>query len=46
MSEDGYLNSLRVLVDRGYSRADELLQRYQQNWGGDLRPLFTEYNFL
>jgi glutamate--cysteine ligase len=46
MSEDGYLNSLRVLVDRGYSRAEELLQRYQQKWGGDLRPLFTEYNFL
>ncbi len=46
VSEDGFLNSLRVQVDRGYSRAEELLQRYQQNWRGDMRPLFTEYNFL
>jgi len=45
-SEDGFLNPLRVLVDRGYTRAEELLSRYHGEWKGDLTPLFKEYNFL
>ncbi|MDE2011289.1 MAG: glutamate--cysteine ligase [Alphaproteobacteria bacterium] len=46
MSEDGFLNPLRVLVERGYTRADELLRRYREDWKGDIAPLFREYNFL
>jgi len=45
-SEDGFLNPLRALVDRGYTRADELLRRYREEWNGDLTRLFSEYNFL
>ncbi len=46
MSEDGFLNPLRDYIDRGFSRAEELLQRYRTEWGRDLTPLFKEYNFL
>jgi glutamate--cysteine ligase len=46
MTEDGFLNPLRELVDRGYTRAEELLRRFHGDWKGDLAPLFREYNFL
>ncbi|HVV64136.1 MAG TPA: glutamate--cysteine ligase [Rhizomicrobium sp.] len=46
MTEEGFLAPLRELVDRGYTRAEELLGRYRSEWKGDLAPLFTEYNFL
>jgi glutamate--cysteine ligase len=46
MSEDGFLNPLRELVARGYTRAEELLKNYYGSWGRDLTPLFKEYNFL
>src|SRR5215467_11297146 len=46
MTEDGFLNPLRELVDRGYTRAEELLRRYHSEWNRDLSPLFKEYNFL
>ena len=46
MTEDGFLNPLRELVDRGYTRAEELLRRYDAEWNRDLSPLFREYNFL
>ncbi|HUB85010.1 MAG TPA: glutamate-cysteine ligase family protein, partial [Rhizomicrobium sp.] len=46
MSEDGFLNPLRELVSRGTSRAEELLAKYHGEWKGDIRPIFTEYNFL
>jgi glutamate--cysteine ligase len=46
MTEDGFLNPLRELVDRGYTRAEELLGRYHGEWNRDLAPLFKEYNFL
>ena len=46
MSEDGFLNPLRELVNRGYTRAEEMLKNYYGPWGRDLTPLFTEYNFL
>ena len=46
MSEEGFLNPLRVLVERGQTRADELLRRYREDWKGDIAPLFREYNFL
>jgi len=46
MSEDGFLNPLRELVNRGYTRAEEMLKNYYGVWGRDITPLFTEYNFL
>jgi glutamate--cysteine ligase len=46
MSEDGFLNPLRELVSRGYTRAEEMLKNYYGPWKCDLSPLFTEYNFL
>jgi glutamate--cysteine ligase len=45
-SEDGFLNPLRELVARGYTRAEEMLKNYYGPWKRDLTPLFTEYNFL
>src|SRR6201992_3123656 len=32
MTEDGFLNPLRELVDRGYTRAEELLKRFHGDW--------------
>jgi glutamate--cysteine ligase len=46
MSEEGFLVPLRDLVERGYTRAEELLRKFHGEWGGDLGRLFTEYNFL
>jgi glutamate--cysteine ligase len=46
MSEDGFLNPLREIVSRGTSRAEDLLARFHGEWNGDIRPIFTEYNFL
>ena len=46
MSEDGFLNPLRELVARGYTRAEEMLKNYYGPWKRDLTLLFTEYNFL
>jgi glutamate--cysteine ligase len=46
MTEEGFLLPLRALIERGFTRAEELLQRYRNDWRGDLAPLFDEYNFL
>jgi glutamate--cysteine ligase len=46
MSEDGFLNPLRELVGRGYTRSEEMLKNYHGAWKGDLSHLFSEYNFL
>jgi glutamate--cysteine ligase len=46
MSEEGFLNPVRELVSRGYTRAEELLQNYRGPWGRDMSQLFREYNFL
>ncbi len=46
MTEEGFLNPLRELADRGQTRADELLGKFHKEWNGDITPLFKEYNFL
>jgi glutamate--cysteine ligase len=46
MSEEGFLNPLREIVARGYTRAEELLKNYHGEWHRDLSRLFKEYNFL
>ena len=45
-SEEGFLVPLRELVERGFTRAEELLRKFHGEWAGDLAPLFKEYNFL
>ncbi|HEX2591461.1 MAG TPA: glutamate--cysteine ligase [Rhizomicrobium sp.] len=45
-TEDGFLNPLRELVDRGYTRAEELLRKFNGEWNGNFERLFVEYNFL
>ena len=45
-SEEGFLQPLQELVDRGYTRAEELLALYRTEWKGDLGQLFSAYNFL
>jgi glutamate--cysteine ligase len=45
-TEEGFLSSLREMATRGYTRAEELLDHYRNSWGGDIRPIFKEYNFL
>src|ERR1700691_3345158 len=46
MTEEGFLNPLRELVERRQTRAEQLLEHYHRNWHGDMGPLFKEYNFL
>jgi glutamate--cysteine ligase len=46
MSEEGFLGPPRELVNRGYTRAEEMLKNYYGDWNRDLAPLFNEYNFL
>ncbi len=45
-TEEGFIQPLWEIVDRGQTRAEELLHRYSTEWKGDLAPLFKEYNFL
>lgn len=45
-TEEGFLQPLSDLVERGYTRAEELLRRWRSEWEGDLSRLFTAYNFL
>jgi len=45
-SEEGFLQPLWNLVERGYTRAEELLELYNGEWKRDTTPLFKEYNFL
>ncbi|MBV9330797.1 MAG: glutamate--cysteine ligase, partial [Alphaproteobacteria bacterium] len=45
-TEEGFLAPLMELASRGYTRAEELLRKYETDWSGDLSRLFTEYNFL
>ena len=45
-SEKGFLEPLQELIDRGQTRAEELLALYRGEWKGDLCRLFDSYNFL
>ncbi len=46
MTEEGFLRPLFELVDRGYTRAEELLGKFRGSWAGDITHLFSEYDFL
>ncbi len=45
-SEKGFLEPLQEIVDRGQTRAEELLALFKGEWKGDLCRLFDSYNFL
>ncbi len=45
-TEEGFVQPLRELIGRGYTRAEELLRLYNVDWNRDLARLFVEYNFL
>ena len=40
--ETTFLRPLKEFVEGGRSAADDLLARYHGEWGGDVRPVFTE----
>ncbi|MGR3468386.1 MAG: glutamate--cysteine ligase [Shimia sp.] len=43
--ETHFLNALHESVDSGMAPADELLQRYNGAWAGDLSRIFAEYAY-
>jgi glutamate--cysteine ligase len=45
-TEEGFLQPLIELVERGYTRAEELLHKYEHEWQHDFAKLFSTYNFL
>lgn len=44
-NETGFLNPLRRIVDSGKTSADELLEKFNGPWGGDLSKVYDEYSF-
>jgi len=45
-NEEGFIQPLFELVNRGHTRAEELLRHFEGDWKGDMSRLFSEYNFL
>jgi glutamate--cysteine ligase len=45
-TEEGFLQPLIELVERGYTRAEELLRHFETDWQRDMALLFRDYNFL
>ena len=43
--ETHFLNGLKESVEAGRTPADELLDRYQGDWGGDVTRVFAEYSY-
>ncbi len=43
--ERHFLNALHDLVDTGKTPADELLERYNNEWNGDLSRIYAEYSY-
>lgn len=44
-NETGFLDPLREIVARGTTPAEELLRRYEGEWGGDLTRIYDEARF-
>jgi glutamate--cysteine ligase len=45
-NEEGFLQPLYELVNRGFTRAEEVLGHFRGDWDGDMCRLYSEYNFL
>ena len=43
--ETHFLNALKDSVDSGKVPADELLERYHGDWGGDLTRIYADYSY-
>jgi glutamate--cysteine ligase len=43
--ETHFLNALREIVASGRTAADELLEHYHGDWGGDLDRIYAEYSY-
>ena len=43
--ETHFLNALEESVDSGQTPADELLERYNGDWNGDLSRIFDDYSY-
>ena len=43
--ETHFLNALEESVDTGQTPADELLERYNGDWNGDLSRIFDDYSY-
>ncbi len=43
--ETHFLNALKEIVATGRSPADELLDRYHGDWGGDLTRIYADYSY-
>jgi glutamate--cysteine ligase len=43
--ETHFLNALQESVETGKAPADELLEKYRGDWGGDLRRIYAEYSY-
>ena len=44
-NEGGFLDPLRDVVLSGMTPADRLLDKYRNEWGGDLSRIYEEYSF-
>jgi glutamate--cysteine ligase len=43
--ETHFLNALKDIVSTGRTPAEELLERYHGDWGGDLTRIYREYSY-
>ena len=43
--ETHFLNALKESVETGMVPADELLEKYNGEWAGDLSHIFPEYSY-
>jgi glutamate--cysteine ligase len=43
--ETQYLEPLEAIVERGKTPAEELLDKFQGQWGGSVDPVFREYAY-
>ncbi len=43
--ETHFLNALQEIVANGQSPAQELLDKYERDWGGDLSRIYSEYSY-
>jgi len=44
-NEGGFLDPLREVVATGITPADRLLNKYENEWGGDLSHIYEEFSF-
>ena len=44
-NESGFLDPLREVVATGVTPADRLLDKYQNEWNGDVSRIYEEFSF-